>query len=46
MSEDRPYLQIPAPSAEDYEAYEEWIRQQEQKKQELEEQERVIVIDL
>ena len=44
MNEDRPYLQIPPPSPEDYRLYEEWV--EEQKKQQDLEEERVIVIDL
>jgi len=45
MNEERPYLQIPPPSPEDYRLYEEWVRGQKEQ-QDFEDEERVVVIDL
>mgnify|MGYP003659156964 CR=1 FL=1 len=43
MSEDRPYLEIPKPSAEDYRLYEEWRQNKEKKDKE---ERKVIIIDI
>mgnify|MGYP001441784272 CR=1 FL=1 len=46
MSEERPYLQIPAPSEEDMRRHEEWLKSQEQKDDSKEDSPRVIIIEL
>tara|TARA_R100000008_G_C3492685_1_gene119538 strand:+ start:192 stop:338 length:147 start_codon:yes stop_codon:yes gene_type:complete len=48
MSEgERPSIQIPLPSEEDYRLYEEWIRKKEQEEKELLDKNRgVIIIDI
>ncbi len=45
MNEDRPYLQIPAPS-EDQRLYEEWARRKKEEKEKEKEEVRVIIIDV
>ena len=44
MTEERPYLQIPLPSPEDYRAYEEWLKKKEI--EEPEEDDRVVILEL
>lgn len=47
MNEERPYLQIPAPHADDRAAYEEWIRRQkEREEKEDQDDEHIIIIDI
>tara|TARA_Y100000296_G_C5048060_1_gene193356 strand:+ start:432 stop:575 length:144 start_codon:yes stop_codon:yes gene_type:complete len=47
MKEERPFLSIPPPSEEDMRLYEEWLRKQEQKQKDKENNDkRVIVIDI
>ncbi len=46
MNEERPYLQIPMPSPEDWHAYREWVKREEEKAKEADEDERVVVIQV
>lgn len=47
MTDDRPYLQIPAPNSEhDRKLYEEWLRKIEEEKEEEKVDRGVIVIDI
>tara|TARA_R100000008_G_scaffold79065_1_gene60492 strand:- start:542 stop:682 length:141 start_codon:yes stop_codon:yes gene_type:complete len=46
MNEERPYLQIPIPSAEEAKLYEEWLREQQKEEASKEESSRVIIIEL
>ena len=41
--EDRPYLQIPLPTPEDYRAYEEWLKKKEE---ESEEDDHIIILEV
>ena len=41
--EDRPYLQIPLPTPEDYRAYEEWLKKKEK---EPEEDDHIIILEV
>lgn len=45
MSEERPYLQIPA-SPEDQRLYEEWAKRKKEEKEKEKEEVRVIIIDV
>ena len=45
MSEDRPYLEIPKPSAEDYRLYEEWFQKKEKEKKDKDDR-KVVIIDI
>ena len=45
MSDERPYLEIPLPSAEDQRLFEEWKRRQEKDELEDDENERVVIIN-
>tara|TARA_R110000824_G_scaffold324803_1_gene511737 strand:- start:471 stop:608 length:138 start_codon:yes stop_codon:yes gene_type:complete len=45
MNEERPFLQIPLQTEEDYRLYEEWLRR-EKEEENTKDEDRVIVIDL
>lgn len=45
MSYDRPYLEIPKPSEEDYRLYEEWKRKKQEEKKDKDDR-KVIIIDI
>ena len=46
MNDDRPFLQIPLVSDEDYRLYEEWLKKKKQKEDEENEDEKVIIITI
>jgi hypothetical protein len=47
MREERPFLQIPLPSPEDWRMYEEWTRRQEEKTRDDDtNEERVVIIEV
>ena len=46
MSDDRPFLQIPLASDEDFRLYEEWLKKKKQKEDEENEDERVVIITI
>lgn len=46
MNEERPYLQIPMPSPEDWHAYREWVKREEEKAKEDNEGESVVIIQV
>tara|TARA_R110002074_G_scaffold116057_1_gene247201 strand:+ start:286 stop:426 length:141 start_codon:yes stop_codon:yes gene_type:complete len=46
MSEDRPYLQVPVPSEQDYQLHEEWLKRQKKELEEVDEDSGVIIIDI
>jgi len=45
MIEDRPYLEIPKPSEDDYRLYEEWIKKKKEKEKEKDDR-KVIIVDI
>jgi len=46
MSEDRPFIQIPAPSEEDFRLYEEWLERNKKNEDQADKEEKVIIIEL
>ena len=46
MTDERPYLQVPMPTPKDWYAYREWVRREEEKAQERDEDERVVIIQV
>ena len=46
MNEERPYLQIPLPNEEEQRLFEEWVEKQKQKKEEVDKDKHVIIIDI
>jgi hypothetical protein len=46
MTDERPYLQVPMPSPKDWYVYREWVRREEEKAQENDEDERVVIIQV
>jgi len=46
VSDDRPFLQIPLTSDEDFRLYEEWLRKKKQKEDEEYEDEKVVIITI
>ena len=46
MTEERPYLQIPLTSPEDWRLYEEWLKKQAEEEEVETQKDRVIIIDL
>ena len=44
MNEDRPFLHIPLPSEEDRRLFEEWVRREQKKEEDKNEDERVVII--
>jgi hypothetical protein len=47
VSEERPYLQVPVPNADEREAYEEWIKKQkEREEKEDQDNDHIVVIDI
>tara|TARA_A100001515_G_scaffold142026_1_gene140007 strand:- start:167 stop:307 length:141 start_codon:yes stop_codon:yes gene_type:complete len=46
MKEERPFLQIPLPSPNDWQAYEEWVRREKEKARDDDDKENVIVIEV
>ena len=45
MNDDRPFLQIPLVSDEDYRLYEEWLKKKKQKEDE-ENEDHIVIIDI
>jgi len=46
MNDERPYLELPLPSDEDYIRFKEWQKNQQEEKEEKKDQGHVIVIDI
>ena len=46
MTDERPFLQIPAPSGTDAELYEEWLKRKQQEDDDSQEEERVIILQI
>ena len=46
MNDDRPFLQIPAPSSHDAELYEEWLKKKQQEDDDPQEEDRVIILQI
>ena len=46
MNDNRPFLPLPLPSADDHRRFEEWVKKQKEKEEKMEEDTRVIVIEI
>ena len=46
MSDEQPFIQIPAPSEEDFRLYEEWLKRNKKDEDQPDEEEKVIIIEL